>query len=533
MTPSTNLNNYACSLGLINYRACFGVVFCHTETMSLWRYALLALALWLVLPLRAQEVSVDTTLVIRDVTIIPMTASPAVSGQTIVIQKGRIARIGPSKQVRIPRHAIVVEGAGKYLIPGLWDMHVHAALGREIFNRLFIANGVTGIRDMGGYPQTLTDWRKEIAAGKALSPRLYSAGPIVDGSPPSWPFSIAAADGDKGREAVAKVQQGGADFVKVYDMLSRDAYLGIVAEAKRREIPFAGHVPYSITLAEASNAGQRSIEHLSGLWLGCSTRETEIRQEISRILKANPLYAAYGLPVNRLINVDARQSFSPRRATELFKTLVKNDTYQTPTLTVLRFSILGGAGYNKATDLRIKYVPQNLLTWWGSAEALVPTYLLEQRKARLREDLKMVALMHRAGVKLLAGTDLGNPFVFAGFSLHEELANFVEAGLTPLEALQTATKNPAAFFGLSDRTGTIETGKWADLVLLDADPLADIANTKMINAVVANGRLFTRSDLDRLLSEAEAEAAKFNPILPSAKGFSPSYAIGKSCLLRH
>ncbi len=463
--------------------------------------------------------SAEIPIAIRNVTVIAMTDAPAMSGQTVVIQRGRIARIGPIKQISIPRSAIVVDGTGRYLIPGLWDMHIHAAQGREIYNRLFIANGITGVRDMGGYPQTLTAWRKEIASGKTLSPHLYSAGPIVDGFPPSWPFAIAAADGDKGHEAVAQVKQGGANFVKVYDLLPRDAYLGIVSEAKRRNIPVVGHIPYSITLSEASNAGQRSVEHLSGLWLACSTHETEIRRKIVALVKANPNYAVYGLQVNRLIEQKARTTFNAHRTTELFNTLVKNRTYQTPTAGVLRYYTLGGAGYS-TDDPRIKYIPRVITDSWGNAQSTAPTYLVEQRKGRFREDLKMVGLMNRAGVPLLAGTDMGNPFIFPGFSLHDELAYFVEAGLTPLEALRTATRNPAEFFGISDRTGTIEKGKWADLILLEADPIADIANTKKIRAVIANGRLFTRTDLDCLLTEAEEEAAKYVPAIPPAVGFS-------------
>src|SRR5262245_40155352 len=230
--------------------------------------ALILLPLWLGgQPLKNQE---QDSFAITNVGIIDVRGGLVRPRMTVVVVGSRIAEVGQVGQVAVPGRARVVDASGKFLIPGLWDMHVHWYDKQSL--SLFTANGVTGVRQMFGFPVHL-EWRRELDSGKLLGPRMAIASPIVDGPAPFWPNSIAVPNADEGRKAVQKVKKWGADFVKVYTYLPREAYFAIADEAKREGIPFAGHVPWSVTAAEASTAGQKSVEHLTGVLLSCSSRE--------------------------------------------------------------------------------------------------------------------------------------------------------------------------------------------------------------------------------------------------------------------
>ena len=203
-------------------------------------------------------------LVFTHVTIIDVTGAPAKSDMTVAITGNRITELGPSTDMRVPQGAQVVDATGKFLIPGLWDMHVHWYRYDKAFLQLFPINGVTGVRVMWGGP-THFEWRKEIEEGALLGPRMSIAGNILDGPRPIWPGSMAISNEAEARQAVFSTKQQGYDFVKVYSLLSRDAYFAIADEAKKQRIPFAGHVPQLVTVAEASDAGQKSVEHLTGI----------------------------------------------------------------------------------------------------------------------------------------------------------------------------------------------------------------------------------------------------------------------------
>jgi len=428
-------------------------------------------------------------LVLAHVTIIDVTGGPSKPDMTVVIRGDRISDIGKAGEMTAPPDATVVDASGKFLIPGLWDMHVHW-YNRDSFT-LFTANGVTGIREMFGNSELLR-LRDEIAKGSLTGPRMIVASPIIDGPQPVWPNSIAVSNEDEGRKAVRKVKEWGADFVKVYSLLPRDAYFGIADESKRQGISFVGHVPFTVSAAEASDAGQKSIEHLTGVLLACSYNETELRNEI---VKARAPGAR-----SRREGENLRETFSDRKAKDLFARFVKNQTWQCPTLTVLRSNAyLGDQSFRN--DARLKYVPRPMRERWG--QRIANRNDNDYVKKVFKKEVEIVGAMQRAGVPLLAGTDTGNPFCFPGFSLHDELALMVIGGLTPVEALRAATLNPAKFLGLDKTLGTIEPGKIADLVLLDADPLADIRNTQKINAVISNGRLFDRKALNKMLERAE------------------------------
>jgi imidazolonepropionase-like amidohydrolase len=453
--------------------------------------ALLLVLLPAFLPAQSKPDVQPESLVLTQVTVIDVAGGQTRPDMTVVIRDDRISEIGDAKKVSVPPGAKVVNAAGKFLIPGLWDMHVHWYM-RDTFT-LFTANGVTGIREMFGNSDLLR-WRDETAKGSLLGPRMIVASPIIDGPEPVWPNSISVRNEDEGRKAVRKVKQWGADFAKVYSLLPRDAYFGIADEAKQQGLTFVGHVPYSVSPSEASDAGQKSIEHLTGIMIECSDKETDIRKELARAKSPGARARA---------QVEALETYNSQKAAQLFARFVKNQTWQCPTLTVLRSSAyLGDEKFRN--DWRLKYISRQVQQRWSLRIANRNEADYADGKKVFQKELVIVGAMRRAGVPLLAGTDTGNPFCFPGFSLHEELALLVVAGLTPIEALRSATLDPAKFLGLDKTLGTIEQGKIADLVLLDANPLEDIRNTQRINAVVSKGRLFDRKALDKMLAQAEA-----------------------------
>jgi imidazolonepropionase-like amidohydrolase len=473
---------------------------------------LLLLGLPSLLPGQGEEIPRPKLLVLTHVTVIDATGALARPDMTVVIAGDRITELDSAKQMPVPNDAHVVDGTGKFLIPGLWDMHVHWYGYDKAYLRLFIANGVTGVRVMWGAPIHF-QWRKEIQERALPAPRMVIASTIVDGPKPIWPASIGVSNESEARQVVRKVKQAGADFVKVYSALPREAYFAIADEAKKQGLPFAGHVPDSVSAKEASDAGQKSIEHLTGILAACSTQEQEWRKGMLEAFSNLPEgerrvpRPASTRPLTRLV----LENFSPEKAATLFSRFRQNHTWQCPTFTVLRaFANLDNKEFTH--DPRLKYMPATMRTQWDPAR----DFRFKERGAEdfdlarlvYKKHLEIVGMMHKAGVPFLSGTDVGNPYCFPGFSLHDELALLVRAGLTPMEALQAATLNPARFLGREKDLGTVEKGKMADLVLLEASPLEDISNTQKINAVVLNGHLLDRPTLDKMLTDVEAAAKK-------------------------
>ena len=338
---------------------------------------------------------------------------------------------------------------------------------------------------------------------------------MVDGPMPVWPsLSIVVSDEASARKTVASVRDRGADFIKVYSLIPRPAYFALADEAKKRGITFAGHVPFSVTASEASDAGQKSIEHLEGIWLACSTVEPELRKTLEQALKDAKDIDQIRTSVVRVLNesqLRAVETYSQEKAAALFARFAKNGTWQAPTLVVKR----AGAFMDDkefTNDPRLKYIRPGIREGWQNQDDWRLKNRTPEVSARARmifqKELDLILAMHRAGVKMLAATDAVVWYVVPGFSLHDELELFVQAGLSPMDALQTATRNPAIYFGLSDTLGTVEEGKKADLVLLEANPLENISNTKRINAVIVGGRLFPKASLEKMLKEAEAAANK-------------------------
>ncbi len=442
-------------------------------------------------------------------TVIDATGAAARPDMTVIIAGDRITAIGSSRKVKAPKGSQVIDATGKFLIPGLWDMHVHLG-SNDLLLPFYVANGVTGVRSMSDSVENISKFRRQVSAGELIGPRIVAtAGPIVDGPNPLWEGSIIASTEAEGRQAINQAKALGAEFIKVYEVLTRAAYFGIAGEARRQGIAFAGHVPRAVSVAEASDAGQASIEHMLGIPLACSSRETEIR---ARMLEATAdarpsngyvRYTAYGRA-----DAEAYQSYDAGKAEDLFRRFVKNKTRITPTLTEPRASwILDKT--DLSSDPRMRYMPSNLAGYWNSS---IASSLSAEEKAKgqkgFERRLNLVGAMSHAGVEILAGTDTPRPFCFPGSGLHDELSLLVSAGLTPMQALQAATRNAARFLGMLDSFGATESGKVADVVLLDANPLEKIENTQRIAAVIFDGRFLSKDTLQRMQGVGSAENRK-------------------------
>ena len=488
----------------------------------------------LALPLSAQTGDVrrsQVPLVITGVTIVDVAAAdltdPLRAAQTVVIIGNRIAAIGKANQIKMPKGARVIDATGKFLIPGLWDMHVHVSGegAAELSLPLFIVNGVTGVRDMGGASADLgrlAQLRKEIARESLLGPRIVAAGPYLDGPRPGKSGHLSLSTLAEARQAVDSVKKQGWDFVKVHDWLAPDVYKAIAAEAKRLGLPLAGHVPISLSATEVSAAGQKSIEHLGnvlggGLLVDCSTDEAALRAKLREgVMKSDEqsLINTLRAPtVNRLL-----ATYSAQKAERLAALFARNGTWQVPTiygtLWSNAFELDDSLHVNNAilSDPRMKYLPASTRPSSDPKNDPNPENFTAEDvaawKRQYRKQLELISILRRGGVQFMTGSDAEpSEGTIPGFSLQDELTFFVDAGFTPMEALQAATLNPAKYLGLLHSLGTVERGKIADLVLLDANPLDEICNTQKIRAVIVNGRLLNREVLDGLLAQVE-EAAK-------------------------
>ncbi len=442
-------------------------------------------------------------LCITQVTVLDTRTGALTRDRSVVIRGDRITRVAPSADVDPGRCAQVVDGTRRYLIPGLWDMHVHSAANVAWHFPLFIALGITGVRNMHTSVDTALELtqaiKRRVANGSLPGPRFIANGPVVDGPVPVHRGSVALGTPAAARAAVDSLAAGGADFIKVYDRLPRDVYFAIADQAKQRGIPFVGHVPTSVRVAEAADAGQRSIEHPDTFFLDCSSVGDSIRSRMA----TNPP-SSYQEYVG--IQAALARTWNPGQCAPAIRALLRNGTWVMPDLAIPWAAVYPDSLLNDSA-VRAAVPPDQLRRWSDEAHAS-PEGPRETDKAILTADTAMVSALHRAGVPLLAGTDLGNSLVVPGYSLHKELELLVGAGLTPLEALRTATLNPARFLEATDSLGTVAPGKLADLVLLDANPLEDIRNTMRIAAVVLAGRLFDRAALDKLVATARKATAR-------------------------
>jgi imidazolonepropionase-like amidohydrolase len=453
-------------------------------------------------PLPAQS------LTITNATVIDVSTGQLHRGTTIVVSGNRIASVEPSSAAARPRGQ-VVDAKGLYVIPGLWDMHTHAYFGwpRDFGDSyvlpLFIANGITGIRDMGSDLDAVLQARTDVAEHRLVGPRMVVSGPMLDGPKVAFAASMAITTPDDGRKAVDTLAARGVDFIKIQSGVPRDAYFAIADEAKKRGIAIEGHVPDAIRASEAVAAGQRTFEHLIGIFEASTPDEDSFitrRYGAGKDSAANKSLAAF------------LDRYDVAREANVIKLLATNTVWQCPTLYWERGQwLVDVIDYTKDPD--IAYTPR---TWVAkkfpemqkAIAGSMDTDPLGVRQRFVEHELDIVRKLHAAGVPLLAGTDTpAGVDVTPGISLHLELQRFVAAGLTPLEALQTATINPARFLGKTSDFGGVERGRIADLLILRANPLEDIANTRAIAGVVADGRYWPTADIDRLREHLERVAA--------------------------
>ncbi len=424
---------------------------------------------------------------ITHVTVIDGVTSVPRTDQTVVIQGNRIVRVGTFGAVAVPAGARIVDGRRKFLIPGLWDMHVHTAIsgGRELLP-LYVANGVTGVRDMAGDWDTLRTWRSEIGRGQLVGPRMVVSGPYLEGGDVPIPHLLArnAAEASAGVDSLIAL---GVDFIKIHSQLNAESYYAIARRARQRGAVFAGHVPRVVGAGAASDSGQKSIEHLLGIPAECTPADSVALQ---------PRY-----PVQGAIGRCSSEDLAP-----LYAKFVRNGTYVTPTFTA-QVEVAVWPTRAVPGDSLAHYLPKAVREYVAQIFPMpdsIPPNADSVGRAMLAKRLRQVAAMQRAGVHILTGTDAPLRNSPPGFGLHEELTLLARGGMSPLEVLRSATFEPARYFGVLDSLGTIAAGKLADLVLLDANPLEDIGNTRRISAVVANGRLYAGAERERLLHVASA-----------------------------
>ena len=444
----------------------------------------------------AEKAALDTATIVH-VTVVDVSTGKELPNQTVVLEGDHIVSVGAFDPTAAAPQGPVVDAQGAFLIPGLWDMHVHIQDLEDL--PLYVANGVTGVRLMFGSKKT-----KELRARFAsvpVAPEILVGSAIVDGDPPVWPGSIVIHKPGDARRVVDEIKESGADFVKIYNGIARDAYFALADEARKQNIPFAGHLPFEIRASEASDAGQRSIEHLTGIAIACSSRERDLMNQLRplRYIENTELIA------------QAVRSFDAAKCQALFAEFRRKETWQVPTLTVHRaFGYLNDSHFT--SDPRVSYMSEEVRRRWDPSNDFRfrrwTRQEFELHRGLFKADEQMVGMMFRAGVPLLAGTDAMNPYCLPGFSLHDELVLLVESGLTPLAALEAATLYPAQFLGRSDELREIAPGARADLVLLSADPLADIRNTTKIQAVWLRGRHLDRAALDQLLAAAKHRHGK-------------------------
>lgn len=410
---------------------------------------------------------------VTHVTVVDGTSPAARTDHTVVVRGNRIAVLGPASTIPVPADAQVLDGRGKYLVPGLWDMHVHTVVpgGREVL-ALYVANGVLGVRDLAADWSQLTGWRREIAEGRLVGPRIVASGPYIEGG--DVPIAhVTARTPEEARAAVDSLARLGVDLIKLHSQFSREVYFAAARAARERGFQVAGHVPRSITPREASDSGVTSLEHMLQIPTPCTPAES--------------LALAPRFPVQSVLGRCTSEDLGP-----LFARFVVNGTWVVPTL-VAQYEIAAWPQRALPGDAFAAHLPDTLRQYvaqiFPMPDSIPPDADLVGRPL-WEKRIALVGAMHRAGVGILPGTDAPLRNSPPGFGLHQELELFVRAGLSPFEVLRVATLEPARYLGALDSLGSIAAGKVADLVLLTADPLADVRNLRRIEAVVSNGRVF-------------------------------------------
>jgi imidazolonepropionase-like amidohydrolase len=427
------------------------------------------------------------TLAITDTNVVDPRAATSTPHRTILVENGRIRSIAPAASVRIPSGARILRASGRFVIPGLWDMHVHVGEIEEDWFPLYLANGVTGLREMAASENNAPrqrQYQQDLAAARRIGPELFWTLSPID----------ALTDPRQARAEVARRAAMGLRYIKVYNGLSRESYFAIADECRRRGLQMVGHIPDRVSAAEVARAGQDSVEHLDGVLLACSRKEAEARWMVQQ---------------NRYPWKTILDTFDSAKADALLDTFRAGGVWQTPTLVIREIDSLA-LDRRLPGEIPVQFARRDYLKAWPreALEGSSPGLDSDTARRLLAAYKNLVGRMQQRGVRLLAGTDTPYAYCVPGFALHRELDLMVEAGLTPAEALRTATSNPADFLRLSADYGAVESGKVADLVVLDANPLDAIANTTRIHAVVRRGQLIDSTARRALLDQVRAAVTK-------------------------
>lgn len=405
--------------------------------------------------------------------------------QTVIVRGNRIVTAGPTKSTAVPSDARMIDARGKFLMPGLWDMHVHTSIiGGRALLAMYVANGVTGVRDMAGDWDTLTKWRREIIAKQLIGPRIVASGPYLEGGDVPIPHILTRTP-EEGTAGVDSLVKLGVDFIKVHGQLTRPTYFAIARRAREKGIPFAGHVSQAVGSADASDSGQKSIEHMLAIPAPCTPAES---------IALKPRFTVQSA-VGRC---------SSRDLAPLYQRFVRNGTWVTPTFTAA-YEVSAWPSRVVPGDSFAHYLPASLKKFVAEIFPMpdsIPPGADSVGRAMFAKRLAQAETMRAAGVHILTGTDAPLRNSPPGFGLHEELTLLVRGGMSPFNAIRAATIEPAAYLGMLDSAGTIAVGKLADLVLLNGNPLRDISQTRRIVAVVANGRLIDAGERARLIANA-------------------------------
>ena len=446
-------------------------------------FALLLAALTTSLIQAGPQPAPARTTAITGVTLIDGTGAAPRPGVTVIVSGNRISDIvaGMPDLAGIQE---VIDGKGKFLIPGLWDMHTHLAYVGDVTCTTLVAYGVTSVRDPGGALDTVDWFRARIDQGTLIGPRIFRAGPVLDGSKPGSQDRLVIDTADDGLRAVSYVKARGVDFIKVHNGAPPAAYFAMLAEARKQGLAVVGHIPLDVDPGEAIDAGHQSVEHIVSLFEG------PVRRKV-----------ATGMARDQ-----AMAEFTDAEAARLARKMVAKGTWFDPTLVFYWYKAHQWE-VRAANDPRERYVTASARAFQKVFTPLPDNPDIRRAfAAGFERFLEITRILHREGVRFLVGTDMAAATPYPGSSVHEELAWLVKAGLTPMEAIVAGTRNAAEALGRLGDLGTIENGKLADLALLDADPIADITNTQKIAAVVANGRLFRREALDKLLAQVAKDA---------------------------
>ena len=446
----------------------------------------------------------SSRIIIENATLIDASTSVR-ENMTVVLSGDEIRSIkkSGSKNITIEDKDTVIDATGKFLIPGLWDAHVHLTfipeLDYETAYKLFLMNGITSIRDTGAVLRKLQPAIDFANENPHITPRLFFSGPLIDGNPrvykggePGFPeLSIEVNENTDLEALVDDLIKEGVSFLKTYEMLSPSTFVKLLEIAKQKNLRVTSHIPLSMDLIDAVDAGLGGMQHIRNLDLACAENADEIlaqRQELLKDLNLLP-GSALRAKIHQSQRYAALGNIDENRCNKIIKYLETNNVFQTPTLTINTVGSKRFFADSKWQDT-YKFLPSEVQKSWLNDSVNLSKQPVNKNNKMFEEwSMKIVSLFNRHGVKIIAGTDTPIGFLTPGFSLHKELELLVEAGLTPVQALRSATITPAEFFNLENEMGTIETGKYADLVILNSSPLKDIKNTQDIHKVILKGRI--------------------------------------------